>query len=1005
MNARAPALRTLVAACGLAALNQCGGAPAEAPVRDCAPRVWVAPSRPGADVEVRGSWDGWVTPWRPGPSGYEGWQVLELGLPPGEYGYVVVEDGEERLDPTNALTTFRDGKREVSLLRVERCDAPELRVEAVREGGGGEVLVTASFRALEPGVLFDPTRVRGATLDGVALELRERDPARGTFTLGARGLPRGKHTVVVEAADGKGRAAEPVRAATWVEPAAARWEDGVVYHLMIDRFRGDGGAPLAPPRTPGVRAGGTLDGVRAAIEEGYFERFGVTALWLSPVYLNPDEARPGRDGRVYDSYHGYWPLDSRAVDPRLGGEGAVRAVIAAAHARGLRVLFDLVPNHLYEKNPRYAPRRRLGYYNDGPEACICGEPDCPWGSRIENCWFTPYLPDVRWQNAESMWEGVDDARWWLETFDVDGVRIDAVPMMPRAATRRIVEGLRRSAGPDRAAFVMGEVFTSPGDNGIREIRYFMGPHGLDSAFDFPLMWALREAVGAGRGGFREVERVYAATEAQLAGSGALLGRFLDNHDVARFVAVATGEDGNDPWAEPPAQPAGPEPYARLRVALAFLFSLPGLPVIYAGDEIGLTGANDPDCRRVLPAEGELSAEQRGVRAALATLGRVRRCSAALRRGDRSVLATTDDADASLRREPGGPGAVLTLFSRAERAVELALPPEAAGAYVDALSGERVRVPEGGGPVALPPLSARWLLPEGDPCLSAAEGAPLTPPPFPTPARAPAAVARRGPPVRFFFRPEARHAFAYRLCRLVRRPRRRRRRGVQRRAAAQPARLARPARQRRGLRPRQHAARRRHRRLRLGRRPRLRRQRPGREHRPGRLGAGHRHGRVRGRRAGQVRLARRDHLLRLHRPLLRRQRGQQRPRRRRRASARRLPGRRLRRRAPEARRRLLHRTRHQHPLAHHARRQRRRRRPRPGRRYLSVQRLPRLLAQQARPGRVAPRHRRRAQGPRRRRARQGRQGHHRLRDEPRARLVARLPRAPRVVLAPKPRQRQ
>jgi glycosidase len=709
--------RPLLCSVGLVALSQCGGG-AEGPlVRDCTPRIWVAETTPGAAIEVRGSWDGWVAPLRPAPAGYAGWRLLELSLPPGEYGYLVVEDGEERIEKTNPLTTFRDGKQEVSLLRVERCEAPELRVESAREGAPGEVLVTASFHALEPEVWLDPTRVKATTLGGAPLALRASDPSRGTFTLGATGLPRGKHTVVVEAADGKGRAAEPARASAWVDPVAASWDDGVLYHLMIDRFRGDGGAALAPPPSPGVRAGGTLDGVRAALEAGYFDRFGVSALWISPVYLNPVEPRPGRDGRMYDSYHGYWPLDSRGVEPRIGGEAAVRALVEAAHARGVRVLFDLVPNHVYETNPRYAPRRRTGFYNDGPEACVCGTDNCSWGQRIENCWFTPYLPDVRWQNAEAMWEGVEDARYWLEAYDVDGVRIDAVPMMPRAATRRIAGALRRSAGPDRAAFVMGEVFTSPGDGGIREIKYFMGPHGLDSAFDFPLMWALRDAAGAGRGGFREVERVLAATDAALEGSGALLARMVDNHDVARFMAVATGEEGNDPWADGPAQPTAPEPYARLRLALAFLFSLPGLPVIYAGDEVGLTGASDPDCRRVLPADAALSAEQVATRDAASKLGRLRRCSEALRRGERGVLATTDDADAALRRDALG-RAVLTLFSRATAPLDLALPAEAAGAYVDALSGEALAVPPGGGPVPMPPLSARFLLPEGDPCLSA-----------------------------------------------------------------------------------------------------------------------------------------------------------------------------------------------------------------------------------------------------------------------------------------------
>src|SRR5262245_66292238 len=103
---------------------------------------------------------------------------------------------------------------------------------------------------------------------------------------------------------------------------------------MIDRFRGDGGAPLDPPVTPGSRAGGTLDGVLAEIEKGTFESLGVTALWLSPVYQGPDELREGRDGQLYEGYHGYWPLESREVESRIGGAPALaRGVDGAARRR------------------------------------------------------------------------------------------------------------------------------------------------------------------------------------------------------------------------------------------------------------------------------------------------------------------------------------------------------------------------------------------------------------------------------------------------------------------------------------------------------------------------------------------------------------------------------------------------------------------------------------------------------------------------------------------------
>jgi glycosidase len=137
-----------------------------------------------------------------------------------------------------------------------------------------------------------------------------------------------------------------------VRPAAPTWADGLLYQVVTDRFRGDGGASLTAPESPGGRAGGTLDGITAEIEAGSFAAMGVTALWISPVYTNPIEAREGRgDGHMYEGYHGYWPLAPRGVEPRIGGEAALERLIATAHAAGLRVLLDVVPNHVYEDEP------------------------------------------------------------------------------------------------------------------------------------------------------------------------------------------------------------------------------------------------------------------------------------------------------------------------------------------------------------------------------------------------------------------------------------------------------------------------------------------------------------------------------------------------------------------------------------------------------------------------------------------------------------------------------
>ncbi|HRI71859.1 MAG TPA: alpha-amylase family glycosyl hydrolase, partial [Polyangium sp.] len=490
---------------------------------------------------------------------------------------------------------------------------------------------------------------------------------------------------------------------------------GILYHLMIDRFRGDGGAVLSPPETPGMRAGGTLDGVRAEIEKGTFDELGVTAIWMSPVYTNPTELREGRDGHLYESYHGYWPLESRGVEPRIGGESALRDLMAEAHRHGIRVIFDLVPNHVYDRNDRFKTHRNSKWFNEGPDGCVCGSPGCGWGEKLLTCWFTPYMPDVRFQNSDAMHAQIDDAVFWMNEFDADGVRIDAVPMMPRAATRRIAHALRGNAAGPEATFLLGEVYTGAGTGGIESIRYFLGPHGLNSAFDFPLMWTIRDVFATERQGFTAIEETLVLNDAAIAGSGSVLGRMIDNHDTSRFISEAVGNAANDPWNAAPPQPTDQKVYDRTEMALAFILTLPGLPVLYYGDELALAGAGDPDSRRVVPDLSTLSPYQTEVRNVVARLGRLRRCSAAIRRGERLPIVVGLDTYAYMR-DAGDGDPVVVMFARKNTTMPMPLGAVPVGQYVDLFTGESFGLGQGES-VALGDLSYRVLLREGSVCLN------------------------------------------------------------------------------------------------------------------------------------------------------------------------------------------------------------------------------------------------------------------------------------------------
>jgi glycosidase len=675
-------------------------------------------------AELLASWTGWAPV---ADARFEGgrakdgvdWLVTRVTPPPGQHAVVLRVGGRLVLDEISPQTTFvraplagaaeEGAPVEVTRIDVGDCRRPRVVVTSVAGSADG-IAVEARFERAAGGAGYAPGSARARVLrGGVAVADAEIVERGAWWSISARGLAPGKYTVVVEGFALDGAAAEAARASAFVESGertAARsveqLGDALVYHVMVDRF-----AAPAPPVDAGARAGGTLDGVRAAIEDGRLARLGVTTLWLSPVVRNPEGRWPSRAGRDVEAYHGYWPSSPREVEPRLGGEAALDALVAAAHARGIRVVLDVVPNHVHRDHPYWRQHRRelvgdASWFNDGPTACVCGSsPSCGWGERLLDCWFEPYLADVDWTQPEAAAAMVDDVAWWVERFDLDGVRIDAVPMMPRSASRAIVRALRsQAARPDGDLLILGENYTGEGDGGRASLRAFLGREldGLGSTFDFPLLWATRRVLGRGEGDLVALEAEVAAGEVAFAGSGAAIARLIDNHDTPRFLADVTGDALVDPWTAAPPQPTDPAPYARQLLALAFVMTLPGVPVLYYGDEIGMTGANDPDSRRVMPREGELLPPQRALRDAVGRLGRLRRCAPALRRGERVVAFV--DAEASVARHTlAGAEPVITALSRGPaRVVSVDGLPD--GRYLDVLTGRALVVTRGHAELAL-----------------------------------------------------------------------------------------------------------------------------------------------------------------------------------------------------------------------------------------------------------------------------------------------------------------
>ncbi|MEZ4399562.1 MAG: alpha-amylase family glycosyl hydrolase [Kofleriaceae bacterium] len=487
------------------------------------------------------------------------------------------------------------------------------------------------------------------------------------------------------------------------------WRDAVLYFVMVDRFaNGDPGndRPLGL-EPPADYRGGDFVGLRQQIEAGYFTQLGVNTLWLTSPLDNADGAGRGSDGHDYAGYHGYWPKDLEQIEARIGTEAELKAAIDAAHARGINVILDYAMNHVHAESPTYRDHSDWFWPNDNGRGgdCVCGG-GCSWDDPFERkrCWFTSYLPDFDFRNDDARRFSVANAVTWAKRLGADGFRLDAVKHIEDAWITDLRGRLDGEVAWDQVFYLVGETFT--GDRDL--IRSYVDPATkLDGQFDFPLRGQLLATVLRRQGSMLDLGTWLVGNDT-FYGPGAVMSTFIGNHDVPRVVSFAEDtplfgdwDDGKSrAWQNQPTLPTSARPFERLAVAYALLFTSPGVPLIYYGDEVALPGAGDPDNRRLMPWDG-LTSEQTWLRDRLATLAQIRAAHPALRRGTRVVLGGSADVLAYEMRAPGDAVAILLNRSDAPQPSAGVAP----GDYDELLTGQAVRLP-----MAVPPRTAMVLVP-------------------------------------------------------------------------------------------------------------------------------------------------------------------------------------------------------------------------------------------------------------------------------------------------------
>ncbi|ADI14564.1 alpha-amylase family glycosyl hydrolase [Truepera radiovictrix] len=352
--------------------------------------------------------------------------------------------------------------------------------------------------------------------------------------------------------------------------------DSVFYEIFVRSFRDSDGDGI-----------GDLRGATEGLD--YLQDLGVTGVWLMPIHPSP-------------SYHGYDVTDYYAIHPDYGTMADFEAFVAAAHERGIEVVLDLVVNHTSSQHPWFlaaaagdpAYRDFYSWSDENPGWRGLGGPAWhPEGDAYYLGLFWSEMPDLNFRNPAVQTEMEAVARFWLEK-GVNGFRVDAIQHIIESDTGLIantpenVEWVRdftafvKSVRED--AYLVGETWTD-----AATIARYHERAGLDVSFNYPLFDALtsavqRRSVTSLAFALEQDERLYPDT--------AVRGTFISNHDQIR-PGTALGFLRRDE--------------ARLRLAAGLLLTLPGVPFLYYGEELGMpNGPGEADEEKRTPMRWDAS---------------------------------------------------------------------------------------------------------------------------------------------------------------------------------------------------------------------------------------------------------------------------------------------------------------------------------------------------------------------------------------------------------------
>lgn len=599
--------------------------------------------------------------------------TIDFALPAGQYQYLIAVDDNQILDPTNATKEGNGNGGFNSLLKLVGVDPALAPVISTYQIKDDKLLVMTNSKVDKVVVTWQnvalPQSMVAISDKMITIQIPSQASAidRSWLRVWASNSNGVSNDLLVPMIKGK-----IVTSAQELDRHDKH--RNILYSLMIDRFKNGNTANDRSLDQADVLPivdymGGDIAGITQKINDGFFTDLGINTIWVSPITQNPYNAwgLNAKPVTKFSGYHGYWPIYITSLDARFGNDTELRQMLDAAHAKGINVILDYVANHIHIDSPT------LKTHPDWttPATTPDGRPNLElWDEFRLTTWFDKHIPTLDLERVEIYEPLTDSALYWIANYDFDGFRHDATKHIPEVYWRTLTQKMK-SRYPEKSLYQIGETYGSP-----ELINSYIKSGMLDGQFDFNIYDAATGAIALPDGSMSSLAGVI-QNSLDTYGYHNLMGNITGNHDRPRYISLAGGalsfaEDSKAAGWNRTITVGDSSSYDKLSLLEALMFTIPGVPTVYQGDEYGVPGGNDPDNRRMMNFDG-YNPKETIVKEKVKKLAALRTNNMALIYGDMMPLYSDESVMVFARNYLGNIALVGINKSDKEQTVDVKLP--------------------------------------------------------------------------------------------------------------------------------------------------------------------------------------------------------------------------------------------------------------------------------------------------------------------------------------------